>query len=144
MKQTYLRGLLIGGSFFLVDQYLKFVARTNQSLDWYIVEPWLGWEYYANPGIAFSIPVPNALLILVTPLILIGLLVFWEKKKRPARLTMALLLIVAGAISNLIDRILFDATIDYLRLGTSVINLADVAILWGAVLVLFPEKRKPS
>ena len=44
---------------------------------------------------------------------------------------LSLILIISGALSNFIDRILFGATIDYIRIFTGVINLADVMIVVG-------------
>jgi lipoprotein signal peptidase len=50
-------------------------------------------------------------------------------------------LIVAGAISNFVDRVLWGATIDYLRVLTGVINLADCVIVVGVVLPLLSKER---
>ena len=45
-------------------------------------------------------------------------------------------ILIAGALSNLIDRMLYGVTIDYIRIFTSIFNLADLAIVLGAVLLL--------
>ena len=133
----------LGGVLLLaLDQYLKHVAYTNQTFQWYLVRPLMGWEYLANAGIAFSIPIPNAILLLVTPLIVLGLLLLLpQHRERLAFLTGAVL-IIAGAISNFIDRMLLGFTIDYIRLGTAIFNLADVFILIGAILFLTSSKTK--
>jgi len=49
-----------------------------------------------------------------------------------------------GALSNLIDRVLFSITIDYLRIFTSVINIADIMIVAGVVLLVLSEISKKS
>lgn len=137
--------LFIGtcGVFLLLDQYAKHWALANQDISLYLIKPWLGWEFFANPGITFGIPVPNALLILITPLILLFLakLLVKEYKKRPALFSFALILIINGAISNYIDRVLYSITIDYIRIITSVINIADVMIIAGALLLLFSQNK---
>ena len=145
-NKVHVYSIVISGLFLIIDQILKYLARTNPDLTYYLWKPWLGWEYFANPGIAFSIPFPNLLLIIFTPLIILGLFVILNKQKSPSLyFTLGILLIIAGAVSNLIDRILFAHTIDYLRVITGVINLADVIIVVGAGLLLweeFTKKRK--
>jgi len=96
----------------------------------------LGWEYWGNSGIAFSIPFPNWLIIILTPIILFGLFYFVTRKKRQIIFYLGIFLIFAGAISNFIDRVLFGFTIDYICIFTGVINLADVMIVVGAGIVL--------
>lgn len=134
---------LISGLFLFLDQILKYLARTNPDFTFYFWKPMLGWEYFANTGIAFSIPVPNWLVILITPIILILFVSLILKAKKKSNLFyLALLLIIMGAISNFIDRILFSATIDYLRILTGIINLADVMIVVGAGMMVWREWRK--
>jgi len=134
---------LMSGLFLLIDQLLKFLARTNPDFNLYIWKPWLGWEYFANPGIAFSLPVPNWLVLLVTPIILILFIALILKSKKKNNLFyFSIFLIVTGAISNFIDRILFSATIDYIRILTGIINLADVMIVIGAGMMVMREWRR--
>ncbi len=132
----------ISGLFLLLDQLLKYIARTNPENTWYLIKPWVGWEYFENPGIAFSLPVPNLLILLITPLILFFLLrTLLNKRTLTITVIYSLSLIIGGAISNFIDRVLFGITVDYLRLFTSVFNLADLMILTGTILILFATKR---
>lgn len=146
--------LLICGLFlFLVDQILKYFARVNPNFSYDIWKPWLEWELFLNKGIAFSLPFPNWLIILITPVLLL-LLFAWSrepldfprlrsgqvvqgKKKRGWWFQFGVCLIIVGAISNFVDRVLWGATIDYLRVLTGVINLADVGIVVGAIILIF-------
>ena len=132
----------------MTDQLLKWVARSNPDFQYYIFDEWLGWGYMANPGIAFSLPFPNWLLVLITPLIIFGLFFLAsrrDKKISPISYLLSLTLIISGAISNFIDRVLFAATIDYLRILTGVINLADVGIVVGAgILIAGSFKRRDN
>lgn len=140
-KGHTIAAVIIGGLFLLADQWLKFFARTNPFFDW---QPsrWFGWDYFENPGVAFGLPIPNAVLLIITPIILLGLAWWFGKKKRDRRYVLGFSLILFGAISNYIDRMLFGVTIDYLRFFTSVINLADVMIVCGAGLLLLCETNK--
>lgn len=158
--------ILTSGLFLLLDQILKYFARLNPDYTYYLWRPWLGWEYFGNTGVAFSLPIPNWLIIIFTPFILLGLIFWfmslrgsahWRSRSNPKevgdcfatlrsarndRLTLAIFLILAGALSNYFDRILFGVTIDYLRILTSIINLADVMIVGGVILLLMKNENK--
>ena len=75
--------------------------------------------------------------------LLIGLLCvsLFARRLRPARF-IPLALIAGGGISNLIDRLVFDGRVtDFLNVGvgsfrTGIFNVADMAILAGALLLI--------
>jgi len=61
----------------------------------------------------------------------------------------ALVLFVAGGASNWIDRALRGSVVDFLNVGigplrTGIFNVADMAIMLGALLFLLAELRKRS
>jgi len=144
-RKSYVLPLLLSGFFFCLDQGLKYIAHSQQAFSWYIVKPWLGWEYFANPGIAFSVPFPNAALVIGTPLVLVGLLVYMGRHKSPSTLQVyGAMLIFLGAISNLIDRMLFQITIDYIRVITSVMNIADIMIIVGTLFIIFGNRSQKA
>lgn len=135
--------IALGGCFFVLDQLLKFFARTHQEYTYYIIKPYLGWEFLANPGVAFSIPIPTPLLILLTPIILIIIFIAYRETFKPSIWQLlGTAGITVGALSNLVDRILFGVTIDYVRIVTLVINLADVLIVAGALVLIFCAKQE--
>lgn len=135
--------VLTGGFLFAVDQGLKWYARTYPTFSWYVIDPWVGWEYLENPGIAFGIPIPNPVLIVITPIIFLALTAWFLHKKEKSLLELwAFILITAGAVSNFIDRAIFEVTLDYLRFITSVMNLADVYIVLGALLLIMGQRRE--
>lgn len=149
--------ILTGGFLFVIDQLLKYFARTNPESTYYLWKPWIGWEYFANTGIAFSLPIPNWLVVIFTPIILGGL-VYWFIKSYShiSRTTyhvsynansatsisylLSLILITTGAVSNYFDRVFLGFTVDYFRLFTGVINLADVMIVGGIVMLVMVSK----
>lgn len=124
---------------YALDQVLKYLARAHPDERWYLIDRWLGWEHFANDGIAFGIFFPQQLLIIITPILLILLLAGWEqsveKKKKVAPLEITLFL--TGALSNFTDRILFGITTDYLRIATLIVNLADIFILCAVLLIIW-------
>ncbi len=140
------RGLTIlfsSGLFFLIDQIFKYLARSHPDFSFYLLPNRLGWEFYTNNGIAFSIPLPSILILTLTPAVLLLLIYITatEKNKSPL-FFLSLLLIIFGAFSNLIDRIFFQATLDYIRLYSGVINVADIMILSGAVLFVVDSFKR--
>jgi len=133
--------VFVGGFFLCLDQILKYFARVNPDFTYYIWKPWFGWELFLNKGIAFSLPFPNWLIILITPVLLLLLFAWSREKKRGQWFQFGVCLIVAGAISNFVDRVLWGATVDYLRVLTGVINLADCMIVIGAVFLLLAKEK---
>jgi len=50
--------------------------------------------------------------------------------------------VIAGGISNMIDRFVYGGVIDYLRVGRAVFNIADLSIWIGCLMILFAIKNK--
>ncbi len=140
-KNTRTLLYFIGGCFFIfLDQYFKRLVQYTYPTP--LIPPFVSWEYFENTGIAFSIPIPHTIAILLTPILLIGLLSFFLQRSHTELTIIGGILLFCGAISNYIDRILHGFTIDYLRIYTSVINIADVLIVSGVLLFLWGEKKE--
>lgn len=135
-KRIHLLSFALGGFFLFVDQIIKYYFFHHHTFSAYIIKPWLGLEYFENHGIAFGLPVPGWLVIVYTPFVILLLLLFIGKKQTSWQKNIALCLILAGAISNFIDRIFFEFTIDYIRVVTSILNIADVMIVVGALMLV--------
>lgn len=134
---------LISGSFFIVDRVLKQLASSDTSFRLYLFKPWIGWEYFQNTGIAFGIPLPWYSALFYTPLIFILLFFYFIRQKEKNNILMlGLCFIVFGALSNLLDRLSYHFTVDYIRLFTAIINLADVMIVIGALCLVLHEFQK--
>lgn len=92
-----------------------------------------------NPGIAFSIPIPNLAMIIATP-ILLGALWYGIRHACNMRHTISkisLALIFAGGIGNFINRIWTGAVIDFLDFSFwPSFNLADAYLTVGAFLLI--------
>lgn len=132
--------ILFSGLFLLLDQFLKWQAMHSWNTSRLFWQQF-GWEPFANYGVAFSLPIPNQITILITmPIIfLVSYLFFteWRKPVSDLSLTFAWFIILAGAISNFTDRVLYSFVVDYFKIFTAVINLADIMIVFGlAIYVL--------
>lgn len=128
---------------FVVDRALKALALGGTSAGW---SSKAEFTLFLNTGIAFSIPVP-ATIFWPAAVLALGVLAWtYVRAFRSAPLTAALVaFIAAGAISNLYDRIVYDATVDYLLFfGRSAVNLADGMIVGGLVALYFKSIGSPA
>ncbi len=100
--------------------------------------------YVENTGVAFSMfSGKTDVLSVVTAVILAGtlcaLFVHRKGKKKPALLVISLILINAGGIGNLIDRVFNGYVVDFIEplfIDFAVFNFADCCITVGAFMLL--------
>ncbi len=132
----------LGGFFILSDLILKQLALLVWTNPVFLFGK-VGWAPTLNPGIAFSLPLHNFLTIFLTVLTLIFFVyLLTQTKNFSARF--GLLLTIFGAVSNLLDRVFYQHTIDYLQVYISVFNLADVLIVVGVGLYLLTLSGRHS
>ncbi len=152
MRKSALKIIFLCGLFLLFDRYLKWQALTTWSKP-VLANRYFGWLPFSNPGVAFSIPFPNLLVVSVTIPIIIVLVYLLGKQlfssshiseTKSLATTWALGSILAGSVSNLIDRVWLHHTVDYFLLGTAVINVADILIVVGFVLYFYVMKHKET
>src|SRR6056300_392363 len=93
-----------------------------------------------NFGSAFSLPIPKEILILIA----FGMIawVIWSYYENLLEEKFSIL-ILAGAIGNLIDRIYFGYVIDFINLKIwPVFNIADIYITFAIFLLIKEELTK--
>lgn len=143
-------------SLLALDQATKFMVRSTMALGQSI--PVLGQfakiTYVENPGIAFGIRVSNGLVFTVLSILaslFICVLLFTHRKEKPLFKT-ALVMILSGAVGNLIDRIWFHQVADFIDIGIRnlrwyVFNVADSVVVIGMILlsyIVFISERNPQ
>lgn len=121
------------------DQLSKFILTRclaqNQSI------PVIGGVFHLtlihNRGAAFGILKNQVPLFVITSIFAVILIYLAIRKNSHRKLySLALCLILAGALGNLIDRLFFGYVIDFLDFRIwPVFNLADSAITIGAVII---------
>ncbi len=103
-----------------------------------------------NPGISFGwlqndSPLAQIALLIVKAVAVV-VLAIWMARSRTVLATVALGLIIGGAIGNAIDRLAYGAVVDFalfhVRIGDNtfnwyVFNVADVAIVAGVAALLY-------
>jgi len=130
----------------IVDQALKFFSTSIVSP--ITILPHLLYFHppFYNPGIAFGWLSSLFLLTLFLSLLAIIFLTFSLLSLSPFREKYPLLLLLAGAGSNLIDRIWRGGVVDYLQLHKLPwsFNLADLLIIWGSIHFLILSLKKDA
>jgi len=138
--------LFIVSSFVGVDRLTKIFFSHTLSLgeSFVVIRNILHMTLVHNTGIAFGMFKNHGIVFIIIPVIMIGLLIynFYHYKHNNEKLSrlyvVAVSLILAGAIGNLIDRILYGYVIDFIDLRIwPVFNIADSAITVGACLLLW-------
>lgn len=91
----------------------------------------------------------SALFLFGTGIVLAVCTVVALRRKQLSPSAVGLSLVVAGGASNLVDRILRGAVVDFLNVGigpvrTGIFNVADMAILAGLVMILLPHRDNVS
>ena len=107
-------------SVFLLDRILKFFG------------------FFINEGFAFGLKIGNSVSLVIALLALAFFISYIFKQGNKT----AAWLILFGALSNIIDRVLYGGVVDYLSLpGGGIINLADVLIFSGIVFLFLPKNK---
>ena len=106
-----------------------------------IIPDLLQLQLHFNSGIAFSLPVPSWLQIILTILIIGYLVYVGVKNFSPLRYV--ILLVIAGALGNLYERIIYGQVTDFIAVWQfPVFNLADAFVSLGVLGFLILELRK--
>lgn len=138
--------LFIGLILFL-DQITKFMVQDKMSLNQSItvIEHFFYIHYVRNTGAAWSVLAGKQVLLSVIALLaVIGMSVYLYRIRNDQGKVLAkyaLSLMIAGALGNLVDRVLFEYVRDFLSfypLGYAfpVFNIADIALSVGVALLL--------
>jgi signal peptidase II len=129
----------------LIDQLVKYAVRmllfVGQTV---VILPFFQLTHITNTGVAFGMfQGANLVFTIFTILILSGF-IFWYSKNKGAMsgwLNWAVILIIAGALGNLIDRLVLGHVVDFLEFHWAghyfpAFNMADSCISVGGVMLL--------
>jgi signal peptidase II len=139
------------------DRMTKHVASTTlaeASPQTYLADTvWLGYVEntggFMGLGANWSPGLRTAVFTGSTGLMLLALIVLGIRHRSDRWLVLGLSLFVAGGASNWIDRLLRGSVVDFLTVGigpvrTGVFNVADVAIMAGAGIIVLYEIRRSA
>ena len=138
-------GLTAAGIIFCLDRLAKYIVVTclETPLD---VTSWFSIDYVLNRGISwglFSFTDTTGFVVVSSIIaLLLGIIFWWTYRiyKRNEPIT-AQLFIMAGGISNIIDRVLYNGVIDYIGITIAGwhfawFNIADAAINLGVIMLV--------
>ena len=153
-------GLSIAGFVFLIDQLTKYIVTYPLQLQQRGVMQLLGFfdlRWVENYGVSMGFLTASSdtgrwLLVALTAAISIGVIIWlWREKRRDD--TIALALVLGGALGNIVDRVRYGYVVDFADLHFGewrpflIFNVADAAITIGVLLLLFrallTRERKP-
>jgi signal peptidase II len=104
-----------------------------------------------NHGVAFGLAAGSQLAVtILVGLALVALLVYFATHSSRPLIWLPTGLLLGGALGNLLDRVRDGSVVDFIKLplGWPPFNLADTAIVVGAVLLLFvietPRAKRPE
>jgi len=151
-----MRVLFVSAILVLADQVSKAIVVRTMSLyeSVPVIENFFHFTYITNDGMAFGIDFPFGYFIfsLVSALLTIFLFWYlWSVRNDSLLIRLGLAMIIAGAVGNLIDRLMLGEVIDFLDFMVGnfhwyVFNLADSYVTVGMVLILtdsiFLEKKR--
>jgi len=126
-----------------IDQVIKyFVIEYLKPIETYeFIEGFIRFRYVENTGAVFgSFSAHTALLTVVSIILLIVTIYFLVSQKNKSKIvSFTLLLMIAGGIGNIIDRIRLHYVVDYIEptfIDFAVFNFADCLITVGAFVLM--------
>ena len=145
--ETYGLLIVVAGVLIALDQWTKWLVRTNlplsgtwlpDSLEW--LSPYARIVHWQNTGAAFGMFQNGSMIFAAFAFIVIGAIVYYfpQVEKHDWSLRLAMSMQLAGAAGNLIDRLLHNGRVtDFISVGTfPVFNVADASISVGTVILL--------
>ncbi len=127
----------------IVDRLTKYIAVSTVKIDGpkEFLFGLFQFRYVENTGAAFSSFSNNTKILSAVTFIIIVfcLILLMSKKIKPIFVNVCLLLVTAGGIGNLIDRILYGYVVDFIEplfVDFAVFNFADCCITVGAFMLI--------
>ena len=143
-RRCFISSLLLACDVLLLDQLSKWLVLDVMNPDRRLIEilPWFNLALVWNRGISFGMFASHnqPVLLVVLSLAIVWILLRWLCKNVSWLVSLALGLIIGGAIGNVVDRLRFGAVVDFFdaHIGAyhwPAFNIADSAIFIGIVLL---------
>ena len=136
-----LAGIVIG-----LDQWTKWLVRTNLPFQGVWLPDWLSWlapyarvVNWSNSGAAFGTFQNGNSVFTVLAIVVIAAIIYYYPRvdANDWTLRLAMGLQLGGAAGNLIDRLMMQRVTDFIAVGTfPVFNVADASISVGVVILV--------
>jgi len=136
MRKLYL--VIITLLLFIIDRVTKILALRFLTEGLFCYKNIFGLKLLLNNGVAFGILIPKIISITLASIIVIILINLLLKNKVNI---FPILIILVGAISNILDRLNYNAVIDFITIKyMPIFNLADIYIVIGLIMLIYGLK----
>lgn len=143
--------LLLGTLIFVIDRLSKMAALAWCTDYVQTALPFLSFELVFNRGVAWSFfhsaeTIPFVIVSLLQVSIAVVLCWWAYEHYRSGYLVLGETCIIAGSLSNIVDRLVYHGVIDFIILSYRhyswpVFNIADAAIVIGVGIVIFQHRE---
>ena len=129
---------------YVADQLTKWwvVSTMTEGQITPVLPPLLSWRFFRNPGAAFSIGTDYTWVFTIIMVVVSTALILQVRKVASRGWSVALGLVLGGALGNLTDRLLREPSfgqghvVDFIALPNfAIFNIADSAVVSGVVLI---------
>ncbi len=127
-----------------IDLFIKKIVLENIELYEKVgfIDGLFGWTYIQNTGVAWGMfdSNPQLLSVFTGIIIAIGIIYLVSPLKRPLAYDICIPIIIAGGLSNMVDRIMRGFVVDYIEtlfVDFPVYNFADCLVVCGAFSLVF-------
>ena len=130
----------------IADQLTKHLAvvRLKNQAAYNLINGILEFNYLENRGAAFGVLQNQKYFFVFVALIFIGVIVFVlikvQMQTKYDSLNILLVMIAAGAVGNMIDRVRYDYVVDFIYLVCiqfPIFNVADIYVTTATVILVF-------
>lgn len=131
---------------FLLDRITKLWALNSlkNTSGKTVIKEFFDLTYVENKGAAWSIFSGKTMFLIVFTVIILCGIVFYLIKYRPKNkfLRAAISLIIAGALGNIVDRVIYKHVVDFISFHYKdvyyypIFNIADICVVIGTFLLL--------
>ncbi len=125
------------------DQIIKYIAESELASvgEITVIDKFLSWDYVRNTGAAFGTFSENTvtLSVITGVIILAGIIAIILKKINGKFLLTVSVMIIAGGLGNLIDRLTKGYVVDFIKvlfIDFPVFNFADILVTCGAFMLM--------
>lgn len=139
MNKKKIISIVIGIAIIVLDQLTK-MALINKNIT--LIPNLMEFTYTKNTGAAFGIGSNNIIMVIIVNVIILGFIIKFLKdngKKVDFSIIVSLVLIISGAIGNLIDRLFRGFVIDFIDINVfnfPNFNIADISIVLGIFVLI--------
>lgn len=136
----------------VIDQVSKYIIQHTMQLgqsEAVLGEDFFRLTYIHNPGAAFGLNMGSPLLHTIVSIAALGVLVwlFWTLPHQEHLLRLALVLVLGGALGNIVDRLYLGEVVDFFDFGFGstrwpIFNFADSFVTIGVGLMALGYARQ--